>query len=144
MQVKIRRIHPDAVLPNYVHGSSEDAGMDLRSVEDVVLQPETVTIVHTGIIIELPAGYEGQVRNRSGMALNGIVSNNSPGTIDPGYRGEVKVMLRNQNKTPYTIQKGDRVAQLIVAQYTAVEWEETNDLSATARGVGGLGSTGMR
>lgn len=142
MQLRIQRIHPAAVLPKYAHGSQEDAGMDLCAVEAVILEPGVPRMVPTGLTIELLPGYEAQVRPRSGLALkHAITMPNAPGTIDPGYRGEVGVILLNLGREPYTIQAGDRIAQMIVARYQAVEWFE-GDLAASQRGTGGFGSSG--
>jgi dUTP pyrophosphatase len=116
--------------------------MDLRSIATVVLAPGVPQAVPTGIAIELPSGYEAQVRPRSGLALkHAIIVANSPGTIDPGYRGEIRVILLNAGASDYKIEKGDRIAQLVVARYEAVEWEE-GDLNQTVRGAGGFGSSG--
>ena len=116
--------------------------MDLCAVEDVTLEPQIPRLVPTGLTIELPAGYEGQVRPRSGLALkHAIGMPNAPGTIDPGYRGELRVLMINLGREPYTVHAGDRVAQLIVARYEAVEWVE-GDLAGSHRGQGGFGSSG--
>jgi dUTP pyrophosphatase len=142
VQIRIQKIHPAAVLPTYAHGPLEDAGMDLCAVEDVTLEPQIPRLVPTGLTIELPAGYEGQVRPRSGLALkHAIGMPNAPGTIDPGYRGELRVLMINLGREPYTVHAGDRVAQLIVARYEAVEWVE-GDLAGSQRGQGGFGSSG--
>jgi dUTP pyrophosphatase len=142
MQIRIRRIHDNAMLPTYAHGPNEDAGMDLHAVENVTLEPGVARLVPTGLTIELPAGYEGQVRPRSGLALkHAITMPNAPGTIDPGYRGELRVILLNLGREPYTIHPGDRIAQLVVAKYEAVEWIE-GDLANSARGTSGFGSSG--
>ncbi len=142
MQIRIQKIHPAAVLPTYAHGPAEDAGMDLCSVEDVVLDPGTPRLVPTGLTVEIPPGYEAQVRPRSGLALrHAIAMPNAPGTIDPGYRGEVRVILLNLGKQPYAIRAGDRIAQMIVAKYETVEWVEAN-LAQSLRGAGGFGSSG--
>lgn len=144
MQIKIKRIHPNAVLPSYAHGPEEDAGMDLRAVEDTELAPGVPQAVATGLQLEIPSGCEGQVRPRSGLALkHAITVPNAPGTIDPGYRGEVKVILLNLGQQPFRIAAGDRIAQLILARYEAVEWAEA-ELSDTLRGEGGFGSSGQR
>jgi dUTP pyrophosphatase len=142
MQIRIQRIHPAAILPDYAHGPKEDAGMDLCAVEDTTLEPRVPRLVPTGLTIELPPGYEAQVRPRSGLALKHAISMpNAPGTIDPGYRGEIRVILMNLGPDPYTILAGDRIAQMIVAKYESVEWlEET--LAESKRGAGGFGSSG--
>jgi dUTP pyrophosphatase len=130
------------MLPTYAHGPEEDAGMDLRAVEDVVLEPGVPRLTPTGLTIELPPGYEGQVRPRSGLALHhSITMPNAPGTIDPGYRGELRVILLNLGHQPYTVRAGDRIAQLVVARYERVEWLE-GELADSARGAGGFGSSG--
>jgi dUTP pyrophosphatase len=142
MRIRIQKINPAAVLPAYAHGPQEDAGMDLCSVEDTVLEPNVPRLVATGLTVEIPPGYEAQVRPRSGMALrHAITMPNAPGTIDPGYRGEIRVILLNLGKDPYAIRAGDRIAQMIVAKYEAVEWVE-EDLAESARGSGGFGSSG--
>jgi dUTP pyrophosphatase len=142
MQVKIRRLHPDATLPKYAHGPAEDAGLDLCAVAAATLEPGVPALVPTGLAIELPAGFEAQIRPRSGLALkHAITLPNSPGTIDPAYRGEIGVIMLNLGQVPYRVSKGDRIAQMVIAQYEAVEWAET-ELSDTARGEGGFGSSG--
>jgi dUTP pyrophosphatase len=142
MRIRIERIHERAVLPAYAHGPGEDAGMDLAAVETVELLPGEPRLVPTGLKIELPPGWEAQLRPRSGLALkHAIVMPNAPGTIDPGYRGEIRVILLNLGKQPYTIHPGDRIAQMIVARYEPVEWEEGN-LAGSLRGAGGFGSSG--
>jgi dUTP pyrophosphatase len=141
MQIRIKKLHPDAAMPHYAHGPDEDAGMDLRSLEHVVLSPGVAIGVPTGIAIELPPGSEAQVRPRSGMALKHSVTVNF-GTIDPGYRGEIRVVMFNLGKTDYVIEKGDRIAQLVIARYEPVEWEEGGELTDSQRGAGGFGSSG--
>jgi dUTP pyrophosphatase len=116
--------------------------MDLRAVEDVTLEPGVPRLVPTGLTVEIPAGYEAQVRPRSGLALkHAITMPNAPGTIDPGYRGEIRVILLNLGREAYTVRAGDRIAQMIVARYEAVEWVEA-ELSDSERGAGGFGSSG--
>jgi dUTP pyrophosphatase len=140
--MRIQRLRPDALLPEYAHGPEEDAGMDLYAVEEVTLEPGVPRLVPTGLAIEVPPGYEAQVRPRSGLALrHAITMPNAPGTIDPGYRGEVRVILLNLGREPYTIHAGDRIAQMIVARYEAVEWVE-GDLAESRRGANGFGSSG--
>ena len=142
MQLRIHRIHEGAILPAYAHGPAEDAGLDLHAVEDVTLEPGVPRLVATGLTIEVPPGYEAQVRPRSGLALqHAITMPNAPGTIDPGYRGELRVILLNLGRAPYTVRAGDRIAQMIVARYEAVEWVETA-LGESRRGDGGFGSSG--
>jgi dUTP pyrophosphatase len=142
MRISIQRLHPEAVLPTYAHGPQEDAGMDLHAVAAVTLDPGRPQMVPTGIAIELPPGFEAQVRPRSGLALkHGITMPNAPATIDPGYRGEIRVILLNLGRQPYTIEPGDRIAQMIVARYEAVEWAES-ELTESRRGAGGFGSSG--
>lgn len=116
--------------------------MDLRAVEDTTLEPGAPRLVPTGLTVEIPPGYEAQVRPRSGLALkHAITMPNAPGTIDPGYRGEIRVILLNLGREAYTIRAGDRIAQMIVARYEAVEWVE-GELADSARGTGGFGSSG--
>lgn len=130
------------MLPAYMHGPQEDAGMDLHALEDATLEPGLPVAVRTGIAIELPPGYEAQIRPRSGLALNhAITLPNSPATIDPGYRGEIRVILLNLGREPYRVHRGDRIAQMVVARYEPVEWEE-GELGGSNRGVQGLGSSG--
>jgi len=142
LKIRLKKLVDYAVLPVYAHGPAEDAGMDLRSVAAVVLAPGVPQAVPTGLSIELPPGYEAQVRPRSGLALKHAISVvNSPGTIDPSYRGEIRVILINLGSADYHIEKGDRIAQLVVARYEAIEWEE-GELNESARGAGGFGSSG--
>lgn len=142
MKVKvINRSHHD--LPRYETPLS--AGMDVRANldEPVVLKPLARTLVPTGLFVELPEGYEMQVRPRSGLAAKyGLTVLNAPGTIDADYRGEVKVILANLSADEFTINDGERIAQLVVAQHAQVEWEAAEELSDTSRGAGGFGSTG--
>ena len=130
------------MLPTYAHGPEEDAGLDLRAVERAVLDPGAPRMVATGLAIELPPGYEAQIRPRSGLAAkHAITLPNSPATIDPGYRGEIRVILLNLGREPYEIHPGDRIAQMVIARYEAIEWEE-GDLKESRRGEGGFGSSG--
>jgi len=132
-------------LPAYA--TEHAAGMDLCAAvaQDVILQPGQRTLIPTGLSIALPEGYEAQIRPRSGLALkNGLTVLNSPGTIDADYRGEVQVILANLGADAFTITRGMRIAQMVVAKYSRVEWQETKELSATARGAGGFGSTGVK
>lgn len=142
MKVRIQKLRPDAFLPEYAHGPDEDAGMDLRAVEEIVLEPGVPRAVPTGLAIELQPGHEAQVRPRSGLALkHSITLPNAPATIDPGYRGEIKVILLNLGREPYCVHVGDRIAQMVIARYERIEWEE-GTLNNSRRGTGGFGSSG--
>ena len=144
MTIKIinKSQHP---LPNYETIAS--AGMDLRAdlTAPITLTPLGRTIVKTGLFIELPMGYEAQVRPRSGLAIKkGITVLNSPGTVDADYRGEIGVILVNLSNEDFVIQNGERIAQLIIAKHERAEWIEVQELSETSRGEGGFGSTGVK
>jgi dUTP pyrophosphatase len=144
MQVKIINQSPFE-LPSYATACS--AGMDLRAniPEAIVLKPLERLLVPTGLFIELPQGYEAQVRPRSGLAAkHGISIVNSPGTIDADYRGEIKVILINLSSQDFVLQAGERIAQMVVAQHARVEWNEVNVLADSERGAGGFGSTGVK
>lgn len=145
-RMKINIINKSAhPLPDYETGAS--AGMDLRAniSESVTLQPLERAIVKTGLFIELPIGYEAQVRPRSGLAAKkGITVLNAPGTIDADYRGEMGVILVNLSNTPFTIENGERIAQLVISKHERAEWVEVQELSVTSRGEGGFGSTGVK
>ena len=145
IDVPIKRLRPEATLPVYSHGPDEDAGLDLSycGEETLVVPPLGRILCPTGLAIQLPPGCEGQVRPRSGLAAKrGITILNAPGTIDPGYRGEIKVILVNLSDAPQQIAPGDRIAQLVIAQYCAVELKEVETLDGTRREAGGFGSTG--
>lgn len=144
MKVKIinRSMHD---LPNYETEAS--AGMDLRAniTEAVTLKPLDRAIIKTGLFVELPVGYEAQVRPRSGLAAKkGVTVLNSPGTIDADYRGEIGVILVNLSNDDFTIENGERVAQLVIAKHEHIAWEEVEVLEETTRGAGGFGSTGNK
>ena len=141
--VRYRKILEEAVIPTYAHGATEDVGMDLCAAVEVEVPPQRWESVRTGICVEIPAGYEGQVRPRSGLARrHGLTLLNSPGTVDPGYRGEIEVTLVNFGREPYQVRVGDRIAQLVVASYAPVKWKLAESLSETSRGEDGFGSTG--
>ncbi|MFN0064522.1 MAG: dUTP diphosphatase [Myxococcaceae bacterium] len=146
IQVRVVRLRPAAdALPLPAYQTEFAAGMDLLADvrEPVVLEPGERRLIPTGLVIELPPGFEAQVRSRSGLALkHGVVCPNSPGTIDADYRGEVQVILANLSREPFRIQRGDRIAQLVVARVERLAWEEVSHLTETARGQGGFGSTG--
>ena len=142
MTLRFKKIHTDATLPSYAHAS--DAGMDVRSVEDVTVPAKGRVLVHTGLVMLLPPMYEAQVRPRSGLALKyGITVLNTPGTIDSGYRGEVGVILANFGDSDFQVKKGDKVAQIVVAPVVQAEIEEVSEIDETDRGAGGFGSTGV-
>jgi dUTP pyrophosphatase len=132
-------------LPHYE--TSASAGMDLRAnlSESRILKPLERSIVGTGLFIELPVGYEAQVRPRSGLAAKkGITVLNAPGTVDADYRGEIGVILVNLSHENFTIENGERIAQLVIAKHERAEWVDANELSETSRGEGGFGSTGVK
>ncbi len=141
MTINVKRVHPAAVLPRYVHPG--DAGLDLCACEAAELAPGRSALVRTGWVLELPEGTEAQVRPRSGLALrHGVTVLNSPGTIDSGYRGEVAVILINHGTETFRIEPGLRIAQMVVAPVLRVEIAESAAVAETPRGVGGFGSTG--
>lgn len=132
-------------LPKYQ--TAQSAGMDLRSVveNDILLEPLERVLVGTGIFIELPEGFEAQIRPRSGLAYkHGISVLNSPGTIDADYRGEIKVLLVNLSNEPYLIKAGERIAQMIIAEHNQADWQLVTDLGESERSAGGFGSTGTK
>lgn len=134
-------LHPDAKLPEYAH--DDDACADIFSVSDQVLLPHQWAAIGTGLSMEIPKGYELQIRAKSGLALNfGVTVLNGIGTIDAGYRGEIKVILINHSDSPYHIQKGQKIAQITLAPVTKCLFAQ-KELTATFRGVGGFGSTGL-
>jgi len=144
MKIKVvnKSKHP---LPHYA--TTQSAGMDLRANldEPITLKPLDRTLVKTGIFMELPAGYEAQVRPRSGLAFKkGITVLNTPGTIDADYRGEVGVILVNLSNEDFLVEDGERVAQMVIAKHEQPSWEEVEELIETERGAGGLGSTGLK
>ncbi len=140
--IKIKRIHPDAKLPKYEHAG--DSGADLYSVIEYTLKPLERFAVPTGLTVEIPLGHEIQVRPKSGLALShGITLLNTPGTVDAGYRGEIKVILINLGQENYLVKKGQKIAQLVVTPVLHAEFQETDSLSDSSRGDGGFGSTGI-
>lgn len=133
--------------PSPQYATPQSAGVDLRAniTEEIVLPSLGRTIVPTGLFLEIPAGYEAQVRPRSGLAAKkGITVLNAPGTVDSDYRGEVGVILVNLSSEPFTIVPGERVAQMVFARHEQVEWEEVDTLEESERGAGGFGSTGRK
>jgi dUTP pyrophosphatase len=147
VEIEVRRLPggEDLPLPSYM--SDDASGMDLRAAVQARTQvsPGAIALVPTGIAVAIPAGHEGQVRSRSGLALkHGVFVLNSPGTIDSDYRGEIRVILANLGPAPFEIERGDRVAQLVVGPVSRVTWVEGETLAATARQDGGFGHTGAR
>jgi len=141
MTVRFKRMHPQAILPAYAHPG--DAGMDLCACEERVLAPGRTALVRTGLVMELPDGFEAQVRPRSGLALrHGLTLLNTPGTIDAGYRGEIGVILINHGAEPFQVAPGMRIAQMVIAPVLRAHIEEAETLNETPRGTGGFGSTG--
>jgi dUTP pyrophosphatase len=144
-RVRIARLRGAHDLPLPARATRGAAGFDLPAAveSDLVLAPRERALVPTGFAIAVPPGFEAQVRPRSGLALaHGIVLPNAPGTIDSDYRGEVKVIVCNTGEQPFTIRRGDRIAQLVIAPVVQAEWEEVASLDATERGAGGFGSSG--
>jgi dUTP pyrophosphatase len=141
--VSIKRLHADAWLPVFAHPT--DAGADLHSIENATLQPGERAVIATGIALALPDGYAAFVQPRSGLAAkNGISMVNTPGTVDAGYRGELKVILINHDLCEaFTVQKGDRIAQLVVQKIEQPAFQEVDELSDADRGDNGFGSTGV-
>jgi dUTP pyrophosphatase len=144
-ELLIKRLsEADADIPLPEYATEHAAGMDIRVNKDISLAPGDILLAPTGIAMEIPEGYEGQVRPRSGLAAkHGITALNSPGTIDADYRGELKVILINHGKAPVTFNRGERIAQLVINKYERVQVMEVGDLSETVRATGGFGHTGV-
>ncbi len=141
ISIPTKRLHPDARLPKYAHiGPWGDLAADLYSVHEATIEPRKTALVATGLAMAFPENYGALVEDRSGLAVKGITT--LAGVIDPGYRGEIKVVLTNVTDAPITLAPGDRVAQLRIVQKLQAEFEEVDDLDATHRGDGGFGSTG--
>lgn len=146
LQLRVRRLEDDRDLPLPQPGSSGAAGLDLRAAvpREITLAPLERTRVPTGLVLEIPPGWEGQVRPRSGLALrHGVTLVNAPGTIDSDYRGEVAVLLINLGSDPFTVRRGDRIAQLVLAPTGEVTVVEVEEVDESERGDGGFGSTGV-
>lgn len=140
--LKVKKLNEDAIIPNFAHKG--DAGMDLYSIEKVIIPKNETRLIKTGISIELPHMTEAQVRPRSGLALkHSITVLNSPGTIDEGYRGEIGVILINHGKEDFVVEKHMKIAQMVIKPIYEIHIEEVKDLSYTERGNEGFGSTGM-
>lgn len=140
--VKFKKVDVNAHIPTYAHPG--DSGMDLYSVEQVVVEGGSRYLISTGLIMELPEGYEAQIRPRSGLAIkNGITVLNAPGTIDNGYVGIIKVILINHSRCSHTVNIGDRIAQMVIAPVTRAECIEVSEIKDTERSSGGFGSTGL-
>ncbi len=146
LKINISRINNNSDLPLPVYSTNGSAGMDIVAhlQKPIKIEPGKTVLVPTGLAVAIPDGYECQVRSRSGLAAKyGIFALNSPGTIDSDYRGEIKVILSNFGDTTFEINNGDRIAQLVVAKYEKVTWNQTDSLDDTERGEGGFGSTGI-
>jgi dUTP pyrophosphatase len=147
LSVRIKRIRTEGANPLPCYMTTHSAGMDLYAdlSEDTILAPGERALVPTGIAIELQDGFEAQIRPRSGLALrHGITLVNSPGTIDPDYRGEIRVIVINHGAEPFVLKPGERIAQMVFSRFTRVEFQEVPELSETARGEGGFGHTGKK
>lgn len=143
INVKIKQLNPKAKIPTY--GSQEAAGADLCSVVNVTLRPGERFLIPCGFAIELPVGFEVQVRPRSGLAFkHGVTVLNAPGTIDSDYRGEMKVLLINHGDDPFKIEEGDRIAQMLIAPVFLANFQIADELGPSDRGAGGFGSTGVK
>lgn len=147
MNVEIVRMESAADLPLPKYATDGAAGMDVHAAvsEPLVINPSQIVMVPTGLMMSVPRGYECQVRSRSGLAAkHGVFALNAPGTIDSDYRGEVRVILANMSAVPFSIDRGMRIGQLVVAKHETVEWTEVDSLDETTRGEGGFGSTGVK
>lgn len=145
MNIKVKKLKPGATVPTM--GSKFAAGADLYSAEeaDVVIEPSETKFIGTGLAMEIPEGYVGLVYARSGLACKrGLAPANKVGVVDSDYRGEIKVALHNHGKEAQTVEKGERIAQMVIAPYLSVNYEEADELSETERGEGGFGSTGRK
>ncbi len=141
MKLLIKKLDKQAKIPSYAHPN--DAGMDLYSIDECVINPNEIKLIRTGISIQLPEGTEAQIRPRSGLALkDGITVLNSPGTIDEGYRGEIGIILINHSKKPFNIEVGSKIAQMVIKPVIRVEIELVPQINSTDRGSDGFGSTG--
>ncbi len=141
--IKFKKVSPDAIIPNYAH--KEDAGMDIYSNEDKVIKSKSWELIKTGFSMELPTGYEAQIRSKSGLSLkSGIIVLNSPGTIDENYRGEVGIILMNVSDKDYNVEKNQKVAQMVINKVEHFEIIETEEISDSSRGDGAFGSTGLK
>lgn len=146
VSVKITKLNPEAIIPQYAHPT--DAGADICAVEETTIMPGETKIVKTGLAVAIPVGYEIQVRPRSGLSLkSGLRIANAPGTIDTDYRGEIGIIMTNTKDIPYVIDKGMKIAQLIISRVPRIKWREVDNVEAlgtTDRGNGGFGSTGIK
>ena len=144
MSVTVKfKMLPDCrdLAPRKAH--ADDAAYDLRSRQELIISPKTTVLVPTGLFLEIPPGYEAQIRSRSGLALKNALSlPNAPGTIDAGYRGEVGVIMYNRGEVPFQIRRGDRIAQMVISKLPEIELVEVDELEESSRGAGGFGSTG--
>lgn len=143
LTLKIQKVHKDAILPKYAHEG--DSGLDLFSVDETIINPGETKLINTGIRIELPENTEAQVRPRSGLALNHqITIVNTPGTVDQGYRGDIKIITINLGKVPFKVEKGMKIAQMVIQPVLKVNVVQVDKLSDSDRGTAGFGSTGLK
>ncbi len=143
VKIKIKKIHSDAIIPSYAHKG--DSGMDIYSIENFELGILERKLTKVGLSFEIPLGYEIQTRPKSGLAIKyGITLVNTPGTIDSSYRGELGIILINTSKEIYYVKKGEKIAQIVLQKVEEIEFEEVENISETARGSGGFGSTGLK
>lgn len=143
MEIQILKLHPDARIPEYKHQG--DAGFDFYAVEDVTVQPNSVSILPTGLAVAIPEGFELQIRLRSGAAMNTpLILPNAPATVDSGYRGELGIIVRNLGNEAFVVRKGERIAQGVLARVWQARFREAGSLPESDRGAGGYGSTGSR
>ena len=140
MKIKIKKLQPDAILPKYALAG--DAGMDLFSVENATINPDEYAVINTGIAMEIPAGFVGLIWDKSGMANKGLKT--VGGVVDSGYRGEIKIQVRNLSNQPIKIEKGNKVAQMLIQKVESAELIEVAELSETVRGDSRFGSTGAK
>jgi len=143
VKIKVKKLHAEAITPSYANLG--DAGMDILSCEDSVILSGERKLISTGLSFEVPLGYEMQIRPKSGLALNhGLTIVNTPGTLDSGYRGELKVILFNTDKNSFEVKKGQKIAQAVINKVEEAHLEEVEELNESIRGKGGFGSTGLR
>lgn len=144
LNINIKKINPDSIIPEYMSEYSSGADIFANNEENIIIEPGDIKLIPGGFSLSIPAGFEGQVRPRSGLSLkHGITVLNSPGTIDSDYRGEVKIILINHGKKPFTVKKGERIAQLVITEVIRAHFHKVSELDNTVRSDGGFGHTGV-